>query len=99
MNFLNDKKDLYLILTTGNDGTPMKSYNHLDDKERWDLASYIESRIKKEIHKPAEYEIDLKTHIIDEEIKKLKPFFNIQQVIDLHPYDKDHAMIIAKSLI
>ena len=38
-------------------------------------------------------------HIIDEEIKKLKPFFNIQQVIDLHPYDKDHAMIIAKSLI
>ncbi len=38
-------------------------------------------------------------HIIDEEIEKLKPFFNIQQVIDLHPYDKDHAMIIAKSLI
>ena len=54
-----DKKDLYLILTTGIDGTPMKSYNHLDDKERWDLASFIESKIKKEKHKPAEYEIDL----------------------------------------
>ena len=63
-----DKKDLYLILTTGIDGTPMKSYNHLDDKERWDLASFIESKIKKEKHKPAEYEIDLTTHVIDDEI-------------------------------
>ena len=34
--------------------------------------------------------------IIDEEIEKLKPRFNILQVIDLHPYDKDHAMVIAK---
>ena len=33
-----DKKDLFMILTTGIDGTPMKSYNHLNDKERWDLA-------------------------------------------------------------
>ena len=63
-----DKKDLYLILTTGIDGTPMKAHNHLEDKERWDLASFIESKIKKEIHKPAEYEIDLKTHVIDDEI-------------------------------
>ena len=46
----------------------MKSYNHLDDKERWDLASFIESKIKKEKHKPAEYEIDLTTHVIDDEI-------------------------------
>ncbi len=63
-----DKKDIYMILTTGIDGTPMKSYNHLSDNERWDLSSFIESNINKAVFKPAEYEIDLKTHIIKEEI-------------------------------
>jgi len=32
------------------------------------------------------------------EIKKLKSFFEIKQTIDLHPYDKDHAMVIATLL-
>lgn len=36
--------------------------------------------------------------IIEEEIKKLEPYFEINQVIDLYPYDKDHAMVIAKYL-
>ncbi|HEU04004.1 MAG TPA: fibrillarin-like rRNA/tRNA 2'-O-methyltransferase, partial [Nitrosopumilus sp.] len=35
--------------------------------------------------------------IIKNELKKLQSFKIIQQ-IDLHPYDKDHAMIIAKYL-
>ena len=35
--------------------------------------------------------------IIEDEIEKLKPKFTILQRIDLHPYDKDHAIIIAKS--
>ena len=34
--------------------------------------------------------------IVDEEIEKLKPRFDILQIIDLHPYDKDHAMVISK---
>ncbi len=34
--------------------------------------------------------------IIVEEIEKLKPKFEILQSIDLHPYDKDHAMVIAR---
>ncbi len=34
--------------------------------------------------------------IVDEEIEKLKSRFDILQIIDLHPYDKDHAMVIAK---
>ena len=34
--------------------------------------------------------------IVDEEIEKLKPRFDILQTIDLHPYDKDHAMVISK---
>ncbi len=34
--------------------------------------------------------------IIAGELKKLRANFQILQQIDLHPYDKDHAMIIAK---
>ncbi|MDH3278059.1 MAG: fibrillarin-like rRNA/tRNA 2'-O-methyltransferase [Nitrosopumilus sp.] len=34
--------------------------------------------------------------IINEEIQKVKENFEILQTIDLHPYDKDHAIIIAK---
>jgi len=37
-------------------------------------------------------------YIINLEVKKLESDFNIEQVIDLRPYDKDHAMVIAKSL-
>jgi fibrillarin-like pre-rRNA processing protein len=34
--------------------------------------------------------------IIEEEIKKLKKNFVVLQTIDLHPYDKDHAIVISK---
>ena len=34
--------------------------------------------------------------IIENEKNKLKENFEILQVIDLTPYDKDHAMVIAK---
>lgn len=36
--------------------------------------------------------------IIENEVKKLKTNFHIIQEINLEPYDKDHAMIIAKFL-
>jgi len=36
--------------------------------------------------------------VIEDEIKKLESLFQIRQTIDLHPYDKDHAMVIATSL-
>jgi len=36
--------------------------------------------------------------VIKDEIKKLETLFEIKQTIDLHPYDKDHAMVIATSL-
>tara|TARA_Y100000590_G_scaffold193321_1_gene219677 strand:- start:2944 stop:3615 length:672 start_codon:yes stop_codon:yes gene_type:complete len=36
--------------------------------------------------------------IIDQEVKKLENGFEIIQQIDLSPFDKDHAMIIAKSI-
>ena len=34
--------------------------------------------------------------IIEQEIEKLKTNFDILQSINLHPYDKDHAMVISK---
>ena len=34
--------------------------------------------------------------IVEEEIEKLKSNFDILQSIDLHPYDKDHAIVVAK---
>ena len=36
--------------------------------------------------------------VIKGEIKKLNTLFQIKQTIDLHPYDKDHAMVIATLL-
>ena len=36
--------------------------------------------------------------IIDEEVQKLQSDFEIIQRIDLKPFDKDHAMIIARSI-
>ena len=36
--------------------------------------------------------------VIKNEIKKLESFFEIKQTIDLQPYDKDHAMVIATLL-
>ena len=34
--------------------------------------------------------------IVTEEVEKLKSRFDVLQIIDLHPYDKDHAMVISK---
>ncbi len=34
--------------------------------------------------------------IVEEEVEKLKSNFDILQTINLHPYDKDHAMVVAK---
>ena len=36
--------------------------------------------------------------VIENETKKLESLFQIRQTIDLHPYDKDHAIVIATSL-
>ena len=36
--------------------------------------------------------------IIENEIKKLEPYFETIQKIDLFPYDKDHAIVVARFL-
>ena len=33
--------------------------------------------------------------VVSNEIKKLEPLFEIKQIINLHPYDKDHVIVIA----
>ena len=62
------KKDLFLTLTTGLDGTPMKAYNHLTDQERWALVAFISSNIRETVLQDAKYETDLKLVRIEEEI-------------------------------
>ena len=36
--------------------------------------------------------------VIENEIKKMEQSFQIKQIIDLQPYDKDHAMVVATFL-
>ena len=63
-----EKRDLFMTLTTGIDGTPMKSFSHLTDAERWDLVSYVESKIQVDRLQKAEYEIDLYSKKTDQKI-------------------------------
>ena len=62
------RKNIYLTLTAGVDGTPMKSYGHLTEEERWALANFLDSRMKKEAYQPARFENDLYVQMIKKEI-------------------------------
>lgn len=63
-----EKRDLFMTLTTGIDGTPMKTYSHLTDAERWDLAAYVHSKIQMDRLQKAEFEIDLHSQKTDQKI-------------------------------
>ena len=63
-----EKRDLFMTLTTGIDGTPMKSFSHLTDEERWNLVSYVRSKIQLDTLQKAEYEIDLYSKTTDQKI-------------------------------
>ncbi|MFQ5444301.1 MAG: ethylbenzene dehydrogenase-related protein, partial [Nitrospinales bacterium] len=60
-------KDLFRTLTTGLDGTPMESYVHLPEEDRWALVHFIRSRFVKELKK-AEFETDLYSYKVDSEL-------------------------------
>jgi mono/diheme cytochrome c family protein len=62
------KKDLFLTLTTGLDGTPMAAYDKLNDEQRWALAAFVRSNIQDVILQDAKYETDLKVKKIENEI-------------------------------
>ena len=63
-----ETKDIYMTLTTGIDGTPMKTYSHLTDEERWNLATLLRSKIELDRFQEAGYEIDLHSTAVDAEI-------------------------------
>jgi len=51
-------EDLFRTITSGLDGTPMGSYIHILEEDRWALVHYIRSKFEKEV-KEAEFETDL----------------------------------------
>ncbi len=51
-------EDLFRTLTSGLDGTPMGSYIHIPEEDRWALVHYIRSKSVKEF-KEAEFETDI----------------------------------------
>ena len=51
-------EDLFRTITTGLDGTPMGSYIHVPEEDRWALVHFIRSKLVKEF-KEAEFETDL----------------------------------------
>lgn len=51
-------EDLFRTITSGLDGTPMGSYIHIPEEDRWALVHYIRSKLVKEF-KEAEFETDV----------------------------------------
>jgi len=53
-----EAKDIFRTVSTGLDGTPMSSYAHLPEQDRWALVHYIRSQFTREFKK-AEFETDV----------------------------------------
>lgn len=53
-----EAKDIFRTVSTGLDGTPMGSYAHLPEQDRWALVHYIRSQFTREFKK-AEFETDV----------------------------------------
>jgi mono/diheme cytochrome c family protein len=63
-----DIKSIYLTLTSGVDGTPMKDYTGLSDSERWAISAFIASKVEKKNYKKAKYEDSLAVTRVKDEI-------------------------------
>ena len=53
-----EPENIFRTLSSGIDGTPMASYSHLPENDRWALVHYIRSNFTKEFKK-AEFETDV----------------------------------------
>lgn len=62
-----DAKSIYKTLSTGLDGTPMESYSHIPEEDRWALVHFIRSRFHKEVVE-AEFETDIYSYPIGYEL-------------------------------
>ena len=54
-----EPKDIYRTLSSGLDGTPMSSYSHLPEKDRWALVHYVRSHFTNKKLIKAEFETDI----------------------------------------
>ncbi|QPJ66741.1 MAG: c-type cytochrome [Candidatus Nitrohelix vancouverensis] len=59
--------DIYRTLSAGFDGTPMESFAHLPEEDRWALVHFIRSRFRGGLTK-AEFETDLYSYRVDVEL-------------------------------
>ena len=62
-----DPKDIYRTISTGLDGTPMNSYAHLPEKDRWALVHYVRSNFRKGFQK-GEFETDITSYHVPYEL-------------------------------
>jgi mono/diheme cytochrome c family protein len=60
-------KDIFRTLSTGLDGTPMESYGHLPEADRWALVHFIRSKASRE-KKKAEFETDVYSYKVGFEL-------------------------------
>lgn len=58
---------IYRTISTGLDGTPMESYSHLPEQDRWALVHFIRSRFSKKFQK-AEFETDIYSKYVSFEL-------------------------------
>ena len=65
-------EDLFRTITSGLDGTPMGSYVHVPEEDRWALVHYIRSKSVKEF-KEAEFETDIYSLPVEVELNT-EPF-------------------------
>ena len=62
-----EPKDIFKTLSTGLDGTPMNSYVHLPEMDRWALVHYIRSNFRKDFKK-GEFETDIMSYHVPYEL-------------------------------
>jgi DMSO reductase family type II enzyme heme b subunit len=60
-------EDIFRTLSTGLDGTPMNSFAHLPEKDRWALVHYIRSNFRKGFQK-GEFETDVISYPVPYEL-------------------------------
>ena len=75
-----ERNDIFTTLTTGIEGTPMKNYGHLTDKERWEITTFVHSKIEMNRVKKSGYEIDLYSTKINDEFV-LDPYHKLWENI------------------
>ena len=77
------REEIYITLSTGIDGTPMKAYHHLLEEERWSLVDFINSKIRLDKLQKEEYEIELTAQRIEAEVD-LDPFNPLWDEVPVH---------------